>query len=124
MLKTSTCFQPVQAWELSAKTQISAAAKQTFRAEKKTFESLESERFIMSVARVVNRCEKFDDCGCANKWEWISVNDSRIGLVGRRREKPVGHLTLRLFVPAVKMLCNPKQYDEGHFTKEDQLSWK
>ena len=77
-----------------------------------------------SSCRVVNRCEKFDDCGCANKWEWISVNDSRIGLVGRRRGKPVGHLTLRLFVPAVKMLRNPKQYDEGHFTKEDQLSWK
>ena len=114
--------------ELSAKMQISAAAKQTFRAEFFCFfvvvESLESERFIMSVARVVNRCEKFDDYGCANKWEWISVNDSRIGLVGRRREKPVGHLTLRLFVPAVKMLRNPKQYDEGHFTKEDQLSWK
>ena len=33
----------------------------------------------------------FDDCGCANKWEWVSVNCNRIGPVGRRREKPVGH---------------------------------
>ena len=78
----------------------------------------------MMVAQVVNHGKIFDDGSSTNKWEWISVNDSRIGLVGRRREKPVGHLTLRLFVPAVKMLCNPKQYDEGHFTKEDQLSWK
>ena len=47
----------------------------------------ESERFTMTVARIVNRGEMFCDCGCANKWEWVSVNGSRIGLVGRRREK-------------------------------------
>ena len=29
-------------------------------------ECFESERFTMSVARVVSRCEKFDDCGCAS----------------------------------------------------------
>ena len=54
-------------------------------------ESLESERFTISVSRVVNRGEKFDDCGCGNNCEWISVNGSRIGLVDRRREKPLGH---------------------------------
>ena len=27
----------------------------------------------MSVPRVVNHGEKFDDCNCANKWEWLSV---------------------------------------------------
>ena len=55
----------------------------------------------MSVVPVVNCGEKFDDCGCANKWEWVSVNGSQIGLVGRGREKPVGHSKLHLFVRAV-----------------------
>ena len=33
----------------------------------------------MLVGQVVNCGEKFDEYGCANKWEWISVNGSRIG---------------------------------------------
>ena len=36
-------------------------------------ECFESERFTMTVARVLTRGEMFDDCGCANKWEWVSV---------------------------------------------------
>ena len=44
----------------------------------------------MSIAQVVNHGKKFD-CGCANKWEWLSVNGSQIGLVCLRREKPLGH---------------------------------
>ena len=43
--------------------------------------SFESERFTMLVAGVVYRSEKFDKCRCANKWEWVSVNGSWIGLV-------------------------------------------
>ena len=35
----------------------------------------------MLVGQVVNCGEKFDEYGCANKWEWISVNGSRIGLL-------------------------------------------
>ena len=51
----------------------------------------------MSVARIVERGEKFDDCGFANKWEWVSVNGRQIGLVGRKRKKPLGHSKLCLF---------------------------
>ena len=89
----------------------------TFRLRKsECSESLESERFTMSVAWVVNCGEKFDNCSWANKWEWISVNGSQIGRVGRRREKPLGRLKLCLFARAVfqqnkKLLCNPKQFD-------------
>ena len=54
----------------------------------------------MMVARVVN-CEMFDDWGCANKWEWVSVNGSWIGLVSRRHEKPVLCLYLRFI-----LFCN------------------
>ena len=36
--------------------------------------------------------------GCANKWEWVSVNGSWTGLVGRRHEKSVGHSKLRLYM--------------------------
>ena len=64
-------------------------------------ESFESERFTMLVAQVVNRGEKVDDCGYANKWKRISVNSSRIGLVGWRGEKPVRRLKLHLLVHAV-----------------------
>ena len=68
----------------------------------------------MTVARVLTRGEMFDDCGCANKWEWVSVNGSRINLVGR--EKPVGHSKLRSYVrlkqtkntTTTKLLRNPK----------------
>ena len=74
----------------------------TFRLRKsECSESLESERFTMSVARVVDCGEKFDNCSWANKWEWISVNGSWISRVGRRCEKPLGHLKLCLFVCAV-----------------------
>jgi len=88
----------------------------------------------MSVARVVERGEKFDDCGFASKWEWVSVNGRQIGLVGRKRKKPLGHSKLCLFVRAFfvfvffnKLLRNPDtlQYDEDQFTKEeDRLSWE
>ena len=44
--------------------------------------SFESERFTVSVARVVNCSEKLDDCGSAKKWKWELVNSSWIGLVG------------------------------------------
>ena len=63
----------------------------------KCSKGFESKRFTISVAWVVNCGEKFDDCSCANKWEWISVNSSQIGLVSRRWEKPVGHSKLHLF---------------------------
>ena len=63
------------------------------------------------------------------KWVWISVNSSRIGLVGRGHEKLVGHLKLFAYVCFSerknnnKLLRNPKhwhtlQYD-GHFTEEN-----
>ena len=52
--------------------------------------------------KVVNRGEMFDDCGFANKWEWVSVNGSRIGLVGRR-EQPVG-LFFCFFAPTAAIL--------------------
>ena len=55
----------------------------------------------MSVAQFVNHGEKFDNCDCANKWEWVSVNCSWICLVGRRREKLLGHSKLRLVVQVV-----------------------
>ena len=51
----------------------------------------------MMVIRVVNCGEMCDDCGCANEWEWVSVNISWIGLVSRRHEKPVGLCTCGLF---------------------------
>ena len=51
----------------------------------------------MLIAQVVNRGEKVSNGGCANKWEWISVNSSQIGLVSRRWEKPVGYSKLHLF---------------------------
>ena len=60
--------------------------------------SFESKRFTMTVAQVVNHGERFNDCGCVIEWEWVSVNITRIGLVGRRREKLVGHSELHLFV--------------------------
>lgn len=41
----------------------------------------ETERFTMSVFRVVNHGKRFDNCSCANKWEWVSVTGSQIGLV-------------------------------------------
>ena len=59
-------------------------------------ESFESERFTMTVARVVNCGEMFDDCSCANKWEWVFINTSRVSQVGRRCEKLVGHSKLCL----------------------------
>ena len=78
-----------------------------------------SESFeTISVVRAENCGEKFDNCGCANKWEWVSVNSSQTGQVSRRHEKPVGHLKLHLLVCAVlknilknnKLLRNPKQW--------------
>ena len=75
--------------------------------------------------------------GCANKWEWVSVNGSWTGLVGRRHEKSVGHSKLRLymfnffsffffFLTAAQSQTMTLQYDEGgHFTEEEyQVSWK
>ena len=62
-------------------------------------ESFESERFTTSVAQVVNHGEKFDSFAFASKWEWVSVNNSGIGLVGD--VKLVGHFRLRLFVSAL-----------------------
>ena len=64
-------------------------------------ESFESERLTMLIDLVVNCGEKPNNCGCANKWEWISVNGSRIGLVGWIHEKLVRHLKLHLLVHAV-----------------------
>ena len=92
----------------------------------------------MLVTQVINRGEMFDNCRCASKWKWISVNSNRIGLVGRRCEEPLGRLNsicmccFIIFINSLKnykLLRNHKQwhtlqYDEGHFTKEDQLSWK
>ena len=52
----------------------------------------------MLVTRVVNHGKKFSCCGCANKWEWISVNGNQIGVVSWRCEKLVGHSKLHLYV--------------------------
>ena len=70
----------------------------------------------MSVTRFVNCAEKFDTCSHADKWEWVSVNGSWIGLVGL--------LKLLLYVrfekhKKQKLLHNSKQrhtfqFDEGH----------
>ena len=68
------------------------------RRKSKCSESFENERFTMVVARVVNRGKIFDDCGCANKWEWVLVNGSRIGLVGWRCEKLEGNLKFSLYM--------------------------
>jgi len=67
----------------------------------------------MMVAQVVNHGKMFDDCSSTNKWEWISVNISLIGLVSWRCEKQVGHshsvCMCGLKLVFVKLLCNPKQ---------------
>ena len=52
----------------------------------------------MTVTWVVNCGQMFNNCSCASKWELVSVNGSRISLVGRRHEKPVGHLKFCLVV--------------------------
>ena len=77
----------------------------------------------MSIAQVVNHGKKFD-CGCANKWEWLSVNGSQIGLVCLRREKPLGHSNSVYMCgfqnkqKTKKLLHNPKRWHtpqyEGH----------
>ena len=59
--------------------------------------SFESERFTMTVMWTVNRGQMFDHCGCASKWERVSVNGSQVGLVCWRHEKPVGHLKLCMY---------------------------
>ena len=38
---------------------------------------------VLSVTQVVNHGKMFDDCGCASKWKWVSINCSQ------RHEKPV-----------------------------------
>ena len=43
--------------------------------------SVKSERFTISVTRAINHGKKADDCSCANKWEWVSVNSRQTGLV-------------------------------------------
>ena len=35
------------------------------------------ERFTLSLTEVVNYGERFDDCRCAGKWEWVSLNSSQ-----------------------------------------------
>ena len=52
--------------------------------------SFESERFTMTVARVVNRGEMFK--------MWVLVNGSQISLVGQRPEKPEANSKLHLYV--------------------------
>ena len=74
----------------------------------------------MTVARVVTRGEMFDDCGCANKWEWVSVNGSRINLVGRRREKPVGHSKLCSYVRFKKNERRKRKEKKREKTAEPQ----
>ena len=95
--------------------------------------SFESERFTMTVMWTVNRGQMFDHCGCASKWERVSVNGSQVGLVCWRHEKPVGHLKLCMYGLTffLNCCCNPKQWhtlqygEGGHFTEEKyQLSWK
>ena len=54
-------------------------------------ESSESDRFSILVTRAENCGKKIDDCGGANKWEWVSVNGSRTGLVSQRHKNLVGH---------------------------------
>ena len=50
-----------------------------FRLRKSEYsESFKSERFTMTVARLVNCGEMFDNCSCASKWEWVFVNASRV----------------------------------------------
>ena len=61
-------------------------------------ESFESEKFTMMVAWVPNHCEMFNECGCASKCEWASVNGRWIGLVGQRCENLVGCLKFHLYV--------------------------
>ena len=41
-----------------------------------------SERFALSFSRVVSGGEKFNNCACADRWEWVSVKGSQIGVVG------------------------------------------
>ena len=57
-------------------------------------ESSESERFSILVTRAENCGQKTDDCGGANKWEWVLINGSWTGLVSQRHKNLVGHSKL------------------------------
>ena len=80
----------------------------------------------MTVAQIVNHGERFN--GCVSEWEWVSVNITRIGLVGRRREKLVGHSKLHLFVCLLHHYYSYLfffQFDGSYFMEEDyHLRWK
>ena len=75
------------------------------------------------VTRVVNCCKMFDDCGCANKWEWVLVNSSQIGLISQRHKKPedtenflctfTASFFSFSFLTAVQPQRHTPQYDEG-----------
>ena len=68
------CYSCRQALGLNAVIPTCCYAMFCLRKSKRS-ESFENERFTLSVAWVVNCGEKFGNCGCSNKWEWISVNE-------------------------------------------------
>ena len=87
------CYSCRQALGLNAVIPVHFCTMFQVRKSKCSHRS-ESERFIISVVQVENHGKKIDHSGCANKWEWVSVNGSRIGLVSPKRKNLVGHLKL------------------------------
>ena len=75
----------------------------------------ETERFTMSVFRVVNHGKRFHNCSCANKWEWVSVTGSQIGLVTPTTLKTQYLYRIKNYflIRYLFLLKHTLEYDEG-----------
>ena len=81
IVKTAAgCYSCGQA--LALNTIITTCLCAMFRQRKSSCsKSFKSESFTISVTQAVNHGKNVDDCSCASKWEWVSVNSRQTGLV-------------------------------------------